>query len=41
MTTEANTEANKALVAEYMEALRWYWRPAPRDLGREFGNAAG
>jgi transcriptional regulator with XRE-family HTH domain len=27
--------------SRYTEQLRWYWRPAPRDQGREFGNAAG
>lgn len=26
---------------QYSAGLRWYWRPAPRDQGREFGNAAG
>lgn len=25
---------------QYREDLSWYWRPAPRDRGREFGNAA-
>jgi len=24
----------------YEQDLEWYWRPAPRDRGREFGNAA-
>ena len=24
----------------YEEDLAWYWRPAPRDRGRELGNAA-
>jgi RNA polymerase primary sigma factor len=24
----------------YRQDLGWYWRPAPRDRGREFGNAA-
>lgn len=27
--------------AEYARDLGWYWRPAPRDHGREYGNAAG
>jgi transcriptional regulator with XRE-family HTH domain len=27
--------------AEYKDSLSWYWRPAPRDHGREYGNAAG
>jgi RNA polymerase primary sigma factor len=26
--------------AQYRANLGWYWRPAPRDRGREFGNAA-
>lgn len=26
--------------ARYSEDLTWYWRPAPRDRGRELGNAA-
>ena len=25
---------------QYQEDLTWYWRPAPRDRGRELGNAA-
>ena len=25
---------------QYQEELEWYWRPAPRDRGRELGNAA-
>jgi len=25
----------------YADALHWRWRPAPRDRGREYGNAAG
>lgn len=25
----------------YASELGWYWRPAPRDHGREYGNAAG
>ena len=25
---------------KYRSELEWYWRPAPRDRGREFGNAA-
>ena len=25
----------------YADALDWRWRPAPRDHGREYGNAAG
>lgn len=25
----------------YSDRLGWYWRPAPRDQGREYGNAAG
>lgn len=25
---------------EYLRELCWYWRPAPRDRGRQFGNAA-
>lgn len=25
---------------QYNRDLTWYWRPAPRDRGREFGNAA-
>jgi transcriptional regulator with XRE-family HTH domain len=31
----------EALRTLYRDAATWYWRPAPRDLGREFGNAAG
>lgn len=27
--------------ADYEAELAWYWRPAPRDHGREYGNAAG
>lgn len=25
---------------QYEDTLSWYWRPAPRDRGREYGNAA-
>lgn len=28
------------LRAEYRKSLGWYWRPGPRDRGREYGNAA-
>ena len=28
------------LRTKYRQDLTWYWRPAPRDGGREFGNAA-
>lgn len=42
---EADRVVDERILAEhrarYAEALRWYWRPAPRDQGREFGNAAG
>lgn len=27
--------------SEYRKLLKWYWREAPPDLGRELGNAAG
>jgi transcriptional regulator with XRE-family HTH domain len=31
---------NEQQRTDYVDALRWYWRPAPRDRGREYGNAA-
>ncbi|MEZ5343759.1 MAG: helix-turn-helix domain-containing protein [Acidimicrobiales bacterium] len=30
----------ETLRSEYREELVWYWRPAPRDRGREYGNPA-
>lgn len=32
--------ATDQLRREYQDSMEWYWRPAPRDRGREYGNAA-
>lgn len=41
-TVKSRSSADQAQGrADYQAALQWYWRPAPRDHGREYGNAAG
>jgi RNA polymerase primary sigma factor len=37
---EPDGAAIEQMREEYQSALDWYWRPAPRDRGREYGNAA-